>query len=191
MQVAYIIPLDAVVQTFAQRLAEEAQRGFGANRALVIEPHITLKTPFEAADLAPFQCLLDDLASELSPFELHITGINWFEPDVIFLDVVQDTRLDALRRSLLAALAEVGVRPDAVEGDGYHFHITVAWGLPTEAIRRLWERWQSMPVTLTTPVTEIALVANDGTGWRWARRTTVDARRWTQDGGRWTVDGGW
>ena len=191
MQVAYIIPLDAVVQTFARRLAEEAQRGFGANRALVIEPHITLKTPFEAADLAPFQCLLDDLASELSPFELHITGINWFEPDVIFLDVVQDTRLDALRRSLLAALAEVGVQPDAVEGDGYHFHITVAWGLPPEAIRRLWERWQSMPVTLTTLVTEIALVANDGTGWRWIRRQTDDGRRWTQDGGRWTVDGGW
>ena len=180
MQVAYIIPLDPAVQAFARQLAEEAQTLFGANRALVIEPHITLKTPFEATSLAPFEPLLDALGSELSPFEIHIRGINWFEPDVIFLDVVQDTRLDTLRQRLLAALTELGVRPDAVEGDGYHFHITVAWGLPPEQIRALWHRWRDLPVKLTTLVTEIALVANDGTGWR-IRRRTDDGRRRTEE----------
>lgn len=177
MHIAYIIPLDPVVQTFARRRAEEAAAEFGANRALAIEAHITLKTPFEAANLAPFERVLDDLARELSPFKLHIRGINWFEPDVIFLDVVQDARLDLLRRRLLAALTELGVRPDTVEGDGYHFHITVAWGLPPEQIRELWYRWRDLPVQLTTLVTEIALAANDGTGWRRVRRQTEDGRQ--------------
>ncbi len=181
MQLAYIIPLDEAVASFARQLVDEAQAEFGANRALVIEPHITLKTPFEAVGLAPFERVLDDLAGELSPFEIHMTGINWFEPDVVFLDVVQDARLDLLRRRLLAALAEWGVQPDAVEGDGYHFHITVAWGLPPEAIRRLWERWRGLAVNLTTPLMEVALVANDGTGWRWVRRRTEDGRRKTED----------
>lgn len=181
MQVAYIIPLEPVVQTFARGLAEAAQAEFGANRALVIEPHITLKTPFEAAGLAPFERVLDDLGRELSPFELHIQGIGWFEPDVVFLDVVQDARLDALRRRLLAALAGLGVQPDAVEGVGYHFHITVVWGLPAAATRQLWERWRGLPVALTTQCAAVALVANDGTGWQ-VRRTTEDGRRKTDDG---------
>ncbi|MCW5852523.1 MAG: 2'-5' RNA ligase family protein [Anaerolineae bacterium] len=177
LQLAYVIPLNTAVSSFAIRLAEEAQAEFGANRALVIEPHITLKTPFEAAILTPFERVLDDLASELSPFEIHITAIHWFEPDVIFLDMIQDTRLDTLRRRLLVALAELGVHPEAVEGEGYHFHITVAWGLPTVAIWQLWKRWQGMPVALTTACAELALVANDGTGWRRVRRQTVDGRQ--------------
>ena len=124
--------------------------------------------------------MLDELGRELSPFELHIKGIGWFEPDVVFLDVAQDARLDALRRRLLAVLAELGVQPEAVEGPGYHFHITVAWGLPPAAMRRLWERWRGMPVALTTRCAAVALVANDGTGWR-VRRTTDSGGGRTED----------
>src|SRR3970282_1070145 len=103
---------------------------------LPLEPHIPLKQPFEAATLEPFVTYLEDLAHDVPSFEIVITGIRSFDDGTLLLDVIQDPRLDILRRRILRGLAAQGVRPAPVEDGRYHFHATLAAGLPPEEVGR-------------------------------------------------------
>ncbi|MDS0282553.1 2'-5' RNA ligase family protein [Haloarcula onubensis] len=76
-----------------------------------------------------------------APFEVRVTGVDWFEtavtgPSPVVYLAVESPALRALHERLCEAFDAV----DGMEGDGYVPHVTIARGGDPAAARRLVER---------------------------------------------------
>lgn len=131
MDFAYVILLPDDVHNFIRRVQAELYERYEAGRStLALEPHITVKQPFQADETADHERYLDRLAAELEPFELVMRSFGFFEAEgVVFLDVEQDERLQEIQRKLLE---ELSLEPGEYESGKpvpYYFHGTIAAGL--------------------------------------------------------------
>jgi len=99
---------------------------------LLTQPHITLKSPFEADELAPYSEYLRRLASETEPFEIVVGPPTLFEDWVLFYEVEQDERLHALQQRIVD---DLGLQRVEHEATGWHFHVTIAETLDEERAR--------------------------------------------------------
>jgi 2'-5' RNA ligase len=133
---AYVILLPDNVHNFVRRVQADVYTRYDASPfTLPLEPHVTLKQPFAASEIAPHEDYLDRLAAETEPFELLLRGLAVFEGDegVLFLDVEQDPRLLRLQRRILHELELEPVEFESGEPRPYYFHATIATGLaPTD-----------------------------------------------------------
>jgi 2'-5' RNA ligase len=173
-RVGYVIPLGAEARSWVRRVEVGLRERYGANPALVEEPHITVKQAFEVEAVEPFERYLDRVASEVEPFEIVLRGIGVFEHGIVFLDVVPEPRLEALRRRVLRDLsAEFGIRPFALEDGRYHFHATLAYGLSDEQASEARTTLEREGVEFRFPLDALALLYHTLTGWITYRRSTV------------------
>lgn len=131
VQLAYVILLPDDAHNYMRRVQAELYRRYEASRStLRLEPHITLKQPFEADAPERHESYLEELAAEIDPFELVMDGFGFFEDEgVVFLDVQQDERLIALQHRMLAELELEPAVYESGEPVPYHFHGTLASGL--------------------------------------------------------------
>ena len=131
--IAALVPDD--VHNFMRSVAVELYQRWGAQASsTVLEPHVTIKQPYEG-DLEVAAEYLDELAARVEPFELVLDGYAEFENEgVVFLDVVGGAeRIMELQRQVLD---ELGLAPAAFESgepEPYHVHATLAVGLATAA----------------------------------------------------------
>src|SRR6266511_2725732 len=114
MWLAYVILLPDGVHNFIRRAQARLYERHDASAAtLALEPHITLKQPFETDEAERCEAFLDRLAEETDPFQLVLHGFGFFEREgVVFLDVEQDERLLLLQRRILT---ELGLEPGEYE----------------------------------------------------------------------------
>ncbi len=89
MKLAYVILPPDEVHNFMRRVqADLYERYEGSRTTLALEPHVTIKQPFEAAELEPHEQYLERLSEETEPFELVMHGFGFFEQEgAVFLDV--------------------------------------------------------------------------------------------------------
>jgi hypothetical protein len=88
-----------------------------------------------------------DAVRGTAPFELRITGIDWFEtavtgPSPVVYLIVKSPQLRALHERLCGAFETI----EAMEGDDYVPHVTIARGGDPATARRLVER-EIEPIT--------------------------------------------
>ncbi len=177
LSLAYVIPVGQEAHNQMRRLQLQMLREYGANPGIEVSPHITLKQGFAAHALEPFEGYFDRLAAEVEPFEITLRDFGFFDEGIIFLDVVQTQRLDALRRQVVEDLStEFGVRPNELEGDRYHFHATLHEGLPRASVDRARHVLRDVRVELRFTCDALALLCNTGTGWMTYRRATLATR---------------
>jgi 2'-5' RNA ligase len=121
--------------TAAVRALQEELRAAHGHLGPEAPPHVTLKLGFAGTDVAAHARHLAALAARSAPVALEVEGFGAFDEGILYLDVVKSPALEQLRRRLLADLAaRFGVRPHPLEvGDRFHFHLTLAHGLPPEA----------------------------------------------------------
>jgi 2'-5' RNA ligase len=124
VQLAYTLLLPDELANLVRRAKFVAGERYGAGPwDLLTQPHITLKSPFDADDVAPFSAYLHRLAAETKAFEVVFGRPTVFEDAVLFYDVEQDERLHALQRRIMDDLR---LEPVGHEVTGWHFHITIA-----------------------------------------------------------------
>ncbi|MEA2641580.1 MAG: hypothetical protein QOF51_2974 [Chloroflexota bacterium] len=141
-QLGFAFPLeDDPVHNDVRRLQRAIEQACGMNPALRIVPHLSLKQPFHVRTLEPVEAYFDALAARISPPEVALEGVGTFDDGaVVYLDVRPDPALEALRREVLADLQhEFRVKPQVVEDDRYHFHVTLAQGLDSDQGQRALE----------------------------------------------------
>ena len=90
-------------------------------------PHVTVKWPFEADDLAPFDEYCRELASKMRPVEIVYDGYGLFPAGVFFLKVNSTPELVGLHCTILDELKErFGIEKNPFEGIDQQFHTTLA-----------------------------------------------------------------
>ncbi len=95
--------------------------------ALKIPPHFTLHYPFESADVSAIERSLAEFASAQAAFGIELKGFDCFEPDVWFIDVGHEPRLQSIRDALKSDLAALGIQEEKRFPDPFHFHVTLAY----------------------------------------------------------------
>lgn len=116
-------PLHSRIETFRKRWGSPHHR---------VEPHITVKVPFEwAGSLAPVLKAAADGCASIPPFEITLGAPGRFRgARVLFLSLQVPPGLQALHEAAIAALQPYApVRLGSHEGGrDYHPHLTLASG---------------------------------------------------------------
>jgi 2'-5' RNA ligase len=129
-EIAYVILVSDEVHNYMSKLQLDIFKRYGANPGIKASPHITLKLGFNVSNIEPFEQYFDQLVDEIEPFEICLRNIGFFDEGIIFMDVEHNPQLETLRRRILNDLSEQhGIKPYPLEGDRYHFHATLAYGM--------------------------------------------------------------
>jgi 2'-5' RNA ligase len=170
----FVILVSEDVHNAMRRLQLRIVQEYGANSGIEGPPHLTLKQGFAAPAIEPFEQYLDRVAAEIAPFEITLRGIDAFDDGVIFLDVAPNPALEALRRRVVHDLAtEFGVIPNALEGDRFRFHATLAQGLPRGAFERARQALRGVDVEYRFVCDTLGLLCDPGSGWITYKLATV------------------
>lgn len=129
-EIAYVIFVSDEIHNYMTKLQYDILRRYGPNPGIRSTPHITLKLGFQVSNIEPFERYFDELVRETEPFEITVRNIGFFDEGIVFMDVEHTPPLDRLRRRILSDLAaRFDIQPYPLEGDGYRFHATVAYGM--------------------------------------------------------------
>lgn len=127
MRIGFAILLDDKTHNYARTLELELCHKFNLCWGLKQSPHITIKSPFETDKIKPFIKYLDDLAKEITPFEIELDGFGTFGPNTIFLDVKENSHLKKLHFRIIEDLKKkFSIQPNIFEGENVKFHSTLA-----------------------------------------------------------------
>lgn len=178
MDVAYVIPVNEEVQNFVSKVQMDVVRTCGAGPRFHGTPHITLKLSFRTAAIESFEPHLDGLAAQIEPFEIRVGDIDFFDPGVMFLDVERNSELEHLRQRILRELLDgYGVTPYDIEGDRFHFHVTVAYDLSPPTFARARRVFAGATDHVGFVPESLALLCHTGEQWFTYRRASVARRQ--------------
>jgi 2'-5' RNA ligase len=133
----------------------------GDPRAGEIPPHITLVPPTVVAadDVAAIRQELAAIAATWAPFRLHLRGTGSFRPvsPVVFVQVVDG--IAACER--LEAACRRG-RLEQTLRFNYHPHVTIAHGLPDDALDRAFAALAAFEASFEVEAIDLYRRADDG-----------------------------
>ena len=165
-EIAFVLPLGEDAHNFMTQLQVEILRRHGVNDGLTAVPHITLKLGFKTPDLAVFADYLDEVAKSTPAFEITLRGISSFEEGIIFVDVEPSPELDQLRRRIVRELSErFQITPKPLEDNRFHFHATLAYGLPQTVFEQEIARLSPLKPSFCFEARTIAMLCHTGDHW--------------------------
>lgn len=93
-----LLPTQKIQAEVTQLKVLIAER-FNSKHALKSPPHITLHMPFKWKDskIAQLQTALKKINKDVVPFSVELNGFNFFEPRVIYVDVMKNRELTELQ----------------------------------------------------------------------------------------------
>jgi len=169
-----VILVSDQVNNYVRRLQVEILKEHGSNPSLDVTPHITLKQAFPVPALEPFEQYFDQLVNETEPFEIIVRGFGFFDEGILFLDVVESGQLIRLRKRILQGLStELGVQPCPLEDDRYHFHATIAHGLPRASFERARRALAGVQIEFAFALDTLGMLLHTGRGWITYRRSAL------------------
>jgi len=166
LEIAYVILLSDEAHNYMSKLEIELMKQYGSHEGLKATPHITLKLGFHVTDIEPFEQYFDQLVTEITPFEISLKNIGFFDDvGIIFMDVVHTPELEGLRRRILKDLSErYGINPYPLEGDQYHFHATLAY-LSKHDFETARHRLKQINIRFKFKLETIGLMCHTGEEW--------------------------
>jgi 2'-5' RNA ligase len=167
VQLGFAVLLPDDVHNAVRRWQLEIAQACEGNPALKQHPHITLKQPFHATELAPVERYFDELVRTVKPLQIEIDGVGSFaEDEVVFLDVRAPAELETLRVEVLRELgSRFGVKPRDIEDARYRFHATLAYNLPPDTFARAWDVVRDAPAKFTFAAEAFGLFYYTGDAW--------------------------
>ncbi len=163
-----IVP-PATIQEEITQLKQLVADRFNSAHALRSPPHITLHMPFKWKDKKFDQLakIMYQLNSELIPFEMELKNFDFFEPRVIFVDVVPNEKLNRLQQRVV-----VGCRKELKLGNanykhkGFHPHVTIGFrDLRKRMFYEAKEVFEHKDFEAKFQVTKIELLKHNGQKW--------------------------
>jgi 2'-5' RNA ligase len=123
-----VILLEGDEYNYIRKLQVRLHELFKTKETLKLEPHMTIKYAFETNNLSGIEKYFDDLTSQIKPFKIKMNGVNFFEPNVAFVDFEKNEDLTNLHVKILNELGQqFFIQPSEFEGKDFHFHSTIAY----------------------------------------------------------------
>jgi len=171
MKAAFALLANPEVHNFVRRLTWEIHQKYRTDiSACRLPPHISLKQPFEIGDLAALESYMDDLASTIEPFEVHLTELQLVptvmddtETGILWLDVQETEDLRGLHNRLNHELSKRFKNTQAdFNGASYHFHMTLMiGGQPLDVYHKLFSEITNRTLSLRYTVGKLAMFVYD------------------------------
>ena len=126
--VAIVPPKD--IQHEVTRLKELVADRFQSKHALKSPPHITLHMPFRWKEkkFGQLAKVMQQLNKDLQPFEVQLKDFDFFEPRVVFVDVMESQALLRLQKDVVDCFRkELKLDNGNYKGQGFHPHVTIGF----------------------------------------------------------------
>ena len=135
VRATFVLLTDWETQNGMRKLAVELDAEHATGLAGSLLPaHVSLKQPFQIADLHALDTYFDEWAASIEPFDVRFAGLGFPYLEeagmgIVWLDVEETGLLRGLHDRLNAELAERFEGTDApFDGPEYRFHATLATG---------------------------------------------------------------
>ena len=163
-----IIP-PALIQEKITALKTEVANRFGSSHALKAPPHVTLYMPFKWKDknFEKLRNLIEEINEGIEPFEILLKGFDFFEPRVVFVDVVPSIKLEELQQQVvLKCKRELRLDNANYKSKAFHPHMTIAFrDLKKPKFYEAKGYFNGMKLDAEFKVTQICLLKHDGKKW--------------------------
>ena len=147
MKAGFALLVDHTQHNIIRKLTFELNRDYQTGfRGAQVPPHISLKQPFRATDVAAVEAYFDGFAASIQPFtvtlqavEVHPAAGPSGDMGVVWIKARDNPTLRGLHMRLNAELAERFANTQAdFDGPNYQFHATVvAGGQPPDVYRQI------------------------------------------------------
>ena len=163
-----VVPPEEVqekITSFKHIIAEE----FGSKHALNAPPHITLHMPFKwkIKKIEKLKETIREINSEVQTFSVALNGFDFFEPRVVFVDVVENEKLTSMQK-----LVEDRCRKKLKLDNGnyknqvFHPHVTIGFrDLKKRMFYEAKEYFEGREVNFKFKVERVELLQHDGERW--------------------------
>ena len=172
-----LIPPDPLKRQVHDIKLEMKQR-YNSSHALNAPPHITLLSPFRMSDEHQNELddLLQKLAHEYSPFEVHLKGYSSFPPRVLFIDIESQPKLMELQSNIeQTARAHPEIFSYNYSDRPYHPHMTIAFkDLSPSQFHKAWEHYQDKDFEARFTTDQLCLLRHDGKNWEVIKAFSFD-----------------
>lgn len=170
MKVMYyiaVLPKEAIRREI-KTMKLEVRDHFGAAHALRSPAHITLQMPFhfeEAHELRLVEAI-GQLALKHRAFICDLKGFGHFGNRTIFIEVIPNDALNALRKNVQKILEERFAFGPKKLTSRFHPHITIAnRDLTEENFKKCWVSFRERPYERTIEISAITLLKHRGDHW--------------------------
>ena len=140
---------------------------YGCRVAMKSPAHITLIPPFNLADerVENLKELLEKIASAYHAFGVELSNFSAFPPRVIYVDVIPNKNLEALKHQLEDALSGAEY-PIKKEERSFHPHVTIAnRDLKKQDFPKAWNHFKTIEYHKRFTVKAITLLKHNGQRW--------------------------
>ena len=163
-----IVPPQKIQDEVTQLKVLVAER-FNSKHALKSPPHVTLHMPFKWKNSKwdVLESSIQKINTEIQPFEIELDGFAFFEPRVVFVDVVESSDLSDLQKSVV----DVGKKTLKLDNANYKNrafkpHMTIGFrDLRKPDFYLAKEYFQKREFNVRFPVELVRLLKYNGSRW--------------------------
>jgi 2'-5' RNA ligase len=141
---------------------------YGSKHALKSPPHITLHMPFKFKDrkYEQLEAFLQSMVKNQPTFSIQLQGFSYFEPRVVFVDMLQSEALESLQATISKEIRQLNILNSQYKGRPFHPHMTIAFrDLKKQAFYEARNDFSQKEYSRNFEVEEICLLKHDGQQW--------------------------
>lgn len=158
--------IKAEVTEFKNEVAEK----FNSKAALRSPPHITLHMPFKWKS-AKEEELVEKLSGfrfDKFPVTVDLDGFDFFEPRVVFVNVLKNEGLTSLQKELNTFVRKhLNIFNSDYKDRGFHPHMTIGFrDLKKSVFQDVKAHYQDQEYSRSFDVSDICLLKHDGKQWQ-------------------------
>ena len=163
-----VLPPPNIQEQITKTKLEVAEK-FGSRHALRSPPHITLHMPFKWKEkrLRELFQMMELINTDLEPFEIQLMDYDFFEPRVVFIDVVKSKSLNKLQAQVVN-LCRQELKLDNANYKNFPFHPHVTIGFRDLRKRMFYEAkkyYEKQSIHFSFLADQISLLKHNGKEW--------------------------
>ncbi|MFK7952540.1 MAG: 2'-5' RNA ligase family protein [Ekhidna sp.] len=163
-----IVPPQKIQDQITDYKKEVAEK-FGSKHALNAPPHITLHMPFKWKDkkLGKLESVMNEINAAITPFSIDLKDFDFFEPRVVFVDVLENKPLVSLQKKVVSSCRR-GLNLDNgnYKDRPFHPHMTIAFrDLKKPKFYDAKRYFEELTFSEQFLLEEVSLLTHDGVKW--------------------------
>ncbi len=164
-----VVPPEEIQEQITAFKKEIASK-YGSSHALKSPPHITLHMPFKWKDkkYEMLEQVIQSVNSRLDPFTIQLKDFDFFEPRVVFVDVVANDKLEDLQKEVVDACRNQLKLDNAnYKNRPFHPHVTIGFrDLKKPMFYLAMEYFKPREFSAKFQISQVRLLKHDGVKWR-------------------------